>query len=70
MLRTLATITVPADVRDLNYSNFFSQGKTEVSESIDYNSQNTRLLDVETTMKLLLQLPCVQADLEGKPLPA
>ena len=33
---------VPADARDLNYSSFFSKGKTEVSASIDYNSHNTR----------------------------
>ena len=37
---------VPADARDLNYSSFFSKGKTEVSEAIDYNSHNTNLLDV------------------------
>ena len=38
---------VPADARDLNYSSFFSKGKTEVSEAIDYNSHNTELLDVD-----------------------
>jgi UDP-N-acetylglucosamine 4,6-dehydratase/5-epimerase len=61
---------VPADARDLNYSSFFSKGKTEVSESIDYNSHNTRLLDVQGTRNLLLQLPCVQDALKGKPVPA
>ena len=38
---------VPADRRDLNYSSFFSQGQTDVSEAGDYNSHNTTLLDVE-----------------------
>ncbi len=61
---------VPADGRDLNYSNFFSKGKTEVSESVDYNSHNTRLLDVQATMNLLLQLPCVQNALKGNAVPA
>jgi UDP-N-acetylglucosamine 4,6-dehydratase/5-epimerase len=61
---------VPADGRDLNYSNFFSKGKTEVSESTDYNSHNTRLLDVQATMNLLLQLPCVQNALKGNVVPA
>jgi UDP-N-acetylglucosamine 4,6-dehydratase/5-epimerase len=61
---------VPADARDLNYSSFFTNGKTEVSESVDYNSHNTRLLDVQATMDLLQRLPCVQDALKGKPVPA
>jgi UDP-N-acetylglucosamine 4,6-dehydratase/5-epimerase len=61
---------VPADARDLNYSSFFSKGKTEVSGSIDYNSHNTELLDVQAMMKLLLQLTCVHDAIRGKPVPA
>jgi UDP-glucose 4-epimerase len=57
---------VPADVRDLNYSSFFSSGKAEVSEAVDYNSHNTELLDVDGMMKLLLKLQCVQDALNGK----
>ncbi len=57
---------VPADTRDLNYSNFFNKGKTEVSEAIDYNSHNTKLLDVEEMMAMLLQLRCVQDAMNGK----
>jgi len=57
---------VPADSRDLNYSSFFSKGKTEVSEAIDYNSHNTELLDVDAMMNLLLKLQCVQDALNGK----
>jgi UDP-glucose 4-epimerase len=56
---------VPADVRDLNYSSFFSKGKAEVSEAIDYNSHNSGLLDVEEIMNLLLKLKCVQDALKG-----
>jgi UDP-N-acetylglucosamine 4,6-dehydratase len=61
---------VPADVRDLNYSSFFSKGQTEVSEAVDYNSHNTKLLDVEEVMELLLKLQCVQDALKGKAVPA
>jgi UDP-glucose 4-epimerase len=57
---------VPADVRDLNYSIFFSKGKTEVSRASDYNSHNTRLLNVDEMMRSLLKLQCVQDALEGK----
>ena len=57
---------VPADARDLNYSSFFSKGKQEVSEAADYNSHNTKLLDVEAMMDLLLQLQCVQDAMNGK----
>jgi UDP-glucose 4-epimerase len=57
---------VPADARDLNYSSFFSRGKTEVSNAFDYNSHNTERLDVEGMMDLLLRLQCVQDALNGK----
>ena len=57
---------IPADARDLNYSSFFSKGKTEVSEALDYNSHNTELLDIEAMMDLLLKLQCVQDVISGK----
>jgi UDP-N-acetylglucosamine 4,6-dehydratase len=57
---------VAADVRDLNYSSFFSTGKAEVSEAIDYNSHNTELLDVSGMMDLLMKLQCVQDVLRDK----
>lgn len=57
---------VPADVRDLNYSSFFSSGKAEVSEAVDYNSHNTELLDVDGMMNLLRKLQCVQDAMNGK----
>ena len=57
---------VPADVRDLNYSTFFSKGKTDVSEASDYNSHNAELLDVNSMMNLLLKLPCVQEVLTAR----
>jgi UDP-N-acetylglucosamine 4,6-dehydratase len=57
---------VSADVRDLNYSNFFSRGKAEVSEAIDYNSHNTELLEVNGMIDLLMKLQCVQDVLRDK----
>jgi UDP-glucose 4-epimerase len=57
---------VPADVRDLNYANFFSEGTEAVSEAVDYNSHNTRILDVDSMIELLMQLQCVRDALQGK----
>lgn len=57
---------VAADTRDLNYSSFFNEGKAEVSEAEEYNSQSTELLDVDGMMNLLLRLQCVQDALNGK----
>ena len=57
---------VPADARDLNYSSFFSQGETAVSETMDYNSHNAEMLDVDSMMDLLLKLQCVRDAMNGK----
>jgi UDP-N-acetylglucosamine 4,6-dehydratase/5-epimerase len=57
---------VPADIRDLNYANFFSQGQAEVSRADDYNSHNTTRLNEEEMTSLLLSLECVQQALDGK----
>jgi UDP-glucose 4-epimerase len=51
---------IPADVRDLNYSLYFTEGEAVVSKTEDYNSQNADLLGVEGMMELLLQLDCVR----------
>jgi UDP-glucose 4-epimerase len=57
---------VPADARDLNYSLYFSEGKTQVSAAADYNSHNAKLLDVDGMMHLLLKLRCVRDAMNGK----
>jgi len=57
---------VPADVRDLNYASFFTEGKAVVSSAADYNSSNGELLDVDGMMNLLLKLQCVQDAMKGK----
>ena len=51
---------VPADVRDLNYNCYFFEGQEDVSRIEDYNSHNTRRLDVEGMMELLLKLDIIR----------
>jgi UDP-N-acetylglucosamine 4,6-dehydratase/5-epimerase len=47
---------VPPDGRDLNYGKFVEQGEISISSSEDYNSHNTRQLDVDGMKQLLLKL--------------
>lgn len=47
---------VAADVRDLNYSLFFSQGTPRTNSMDDYHSHNTKRLDFEAMKTLLLTL--------------
>jgi UDP-N-acetylglucosamine 4,6-dehydratase len=47
---------IPPDGRDLNYAKFVEQGETRISHSEDYNSHNTRRLDVHGMKELLLKL--------------
>lgn len=53
---------IPADNRNLNYEQYFSQGK-DVSKVEEYHSHNTERLDVEGTKKLLLKLDMIRNDL-------
>ena len=56
---------VPADNRDLNYSQYFSEGRQEVALKQDYNSHNTEQKDVDGMCEQLLKLECVQMALRG-----
>ena len=60
---------VPADARDLNYSSYFSEGQQEVSVAEDYNSGNTKQLNVDGMIKLLLKLECVRDAMKGRMVP-
>ena len=51
---------VPADNRDLNYANYFSEGEVDMGEIEDYHSHNTDQLDVEGMKKLLLKLDSIR----------
>lgn len=55
---------IPADVRDLNYSLYFTEGETNVSGQEDYHSHNTRHLDEDSLIELLLKLDVVKDALE------
>ena len=54
---------IPCDDRDLNYDKFFIEGK-EISNIEDYNSHNTKRLDIEGMKKILLKLEMIQKDLK------
>ena len=55
---------IPADIRDLNYKRFFTEGVISPAEIEDYHSHNTDRLDVKGMIKLLLNLDIVQNDLK------
>jgi UDP-glucose 4-epimerase len=52
---------VPPDLRDLNYSKFVEQGEEKISHFQDYNSHNTKRLDVKEMEVLLKQLDFIIA---------
>jgi UDP-N-acetylglucosamine 4,6-dehydratase len=55
---------ISSDVRDLNYSCYFTVGETKISSQEDYNSHNTRLLDENGLIELLLKLDFVRSALD------
>ena len=55
---------IPADNRNLNYDQYFTNGDTSVAEIEEYHSHNTERLDVEGMKKLLLKLELIQKDLQ------
>ncbi len=57
---------VPADNRDLNYAKYFNEGERTITKSEDYNSHNTRRLDVEGMKQLLLKLTFIQQVTRGE----
>ncbi|MBI4508412.1 MAG: polysaccharide biosynthesis protein [Deltaproteobacteria bacterium] len=56
---------IPADNRDLNYNLYFSEGQEKVSSEEDYNSHNTRRLNINEVAELLLKLELVQGELKS-----
>jgi UDP-glucose 4-epimerase len=55
---------IPADNRDLNYANYFSEGEVDMSTIEDYHSHNTERLDVEGMKKMLLKLDFIKEDIK------
>ncbi len=67
VLKTWVTIIVsPPDLRDLNYSKFVEQGEEKITHTEDYNSHNTKRLDIEGMKKLLLKLDFIRAIQRGE----
>jgi UDP-N-acetylglucosamine 4,6-dehydratase len=56
---------VPADNRDLNYAQYFSEGEEKLSHLDDYTSHNTDRLDVERIKTLLLKLDYIKEELHA-----
>ena len=56
---------IPADIRDLNYEQYFSEGKMETTEVEEYHSHNTTRLDIEGMKALLMKLPMIRKDVLG-----
>lgn len=52
---------VPPDLRDLNYGKFVEQGEEKISHTEDYNSHNTKRLDVAGMQGLLRRLEFIRA---------
>ena len=57
---------IPADNRDLNYEQFFSEGMPDIANLNEYHSHNTAILDVEAMKELLLKLPIIRRDILGE----
>jgi UDP-glucose 4-epimerase len=56
---------IPADNRDLNYAQYFSEGEENLSHMDDYTSHNTSRLDVEQIKQLLLKLDYIKEELHA-----
>lgn len=54
---------IPADMRDLNYDLYFSEGDVKRAEYEDYDSHTVDRLDVKGVEQLLLRVPEVVAEL-------
>jgi UDP-N-acetylglucosamine 4,6-dehydratase len=56
---------VPADNRDLNYAQYFSEGEKDLASIEDYHSHNTAQRGVEGMKELLLNLPLIKREVFG-----
>jgi UDP-N-acetylglucosamine 4,6-dehydratase/5-epimerase len=58
---------VPPDLRDLNYGKYIEEGEVKISQSEDYNSENSSQLNVQEMQELLMQLSFIKLAVSGKP---
>ncbi len=55
---------VPADNRDLNYDKYFREGDVKRATIDEFNSDNTRRLDIEETKAKIAELEYIQEELK------
>jgi UDP-N-acetylglucosamine 4,6-dehydratase/5-epimerase len=55
---------IPADNRDLNYAQYFSEGEEKISHQEDYTSHNTGRLNIAQVKALLLKLEYIKEELD------
>jgi UDP-N-acetylglucosamine 4,6-dehydratase len=55
---------IPADNRDLNYAQYFSEGEEKISHQEDYTSHNAERLNVAQVKALLLKLEYIKEELD------
>ena len=58
---------VPADNRDLNYDKFFKEGDVKRATIEEFNSNNTKRLNLEETKEKIASLTYIQNELNGIP---
>jgi UDP-glucose 4-epimerase len=56
---------IPPDLRDLNYAKYIDLGEENITNSDEYNSDNTERLDIEGVKILLSKLKFIQAASRG-----
>jgi len=54
---------VPADNRDLNYAQYFTEGEEKIANFDDYTSHNTERLNIAHVKELLLKLDFIREEL-------
>jgi UDP-glucose 4-epimerase len=58
---------VPADNRDLNYDKYFKEGDVKRAMIDEFNSNNTRILNLEETKEKIAELTYIKNELAGIP---
>lgn len=56
---------IPADLRDLNYNQYFTEGDQRIAQAEEYTSHNTERLDVAGLAKILIKLDYIQEALNS-----
>ena len=56
---------INADIRDLNYKKYYSEGESKIDNSMEYTSHNTQRLTVSEIKETLLKLQIIKENLNG-----